>query len=165
MTKQSWSRGMSAKVFALTGVLAGVFALAPVAAIAGECPAGKSAQNSLATRATTPSGVTDNVIASIDLAQEQPRLRDHKFRLRRLVIQPGGVVPFHSHADRPAIIYIVSGTINEYSSECAVPIVHRAGEVARETHVTSHWWKNTSRKPAVLLSADILHDKADPKTM
>jgi quercetin dioxygenase-like cupin family protein len=74
-------------------------------------------------------------------------------------------VPWHSHAERPAIIYIVSGTIVEYASTCAVPIVHRAGDVARETHATSHWWKNTSNRPAVLLSADILHDKADPHMM
>ena len=35
------------------------------------------------------------------------------------------------------------------------------GEVARETHATSHWWKNTGDKTVVLLSADILHDKSD----
>ena len=85
--------------------------------------------------------------------------------MRRLDIKPGGEVAWHSHADRPAIIYIVSGTILEYSSTCRVPIVHRAGDVATETHVTSHWWKNRSSKPAVLLSADILHDKSDPHTM
>jgi hypothetical protein len=55
----------------------------------------------------------------------------------------------------------VSGEIVEYASNCAVPIVHKAGEVATETHVTSHWWKNDSKAPVVLLSADILHDHSD----
>jgi hypothetical protein len=39
--------------------------------------------------------------------------------------------------------------------------VHKAGDVAREIHTTSHWWKNTGDKTVVLLSADILHDKSD----
>ena len=43
-------------------------------------------------------------------------------RLRRLVVQPGGIVPFHSHAGRPALIITVSGDITEYRSTCAVPI-------------------------------------------
>ena len=75
-------------------------------------------------------------------------------RLRRLEIQPGGVVPWHSHGDRPAIIYIVQGEILEYASTCAVPILHKAGEVARETHATAHWWQNKSCSTVVLLSAD-----------
>lgn len=60
-------------------------------------------------------------------------------RLRRLAVQPGGIVPWHSHAVRPATFYIVSDLIVEYKSNCAVPILHKAGEVAVETHVTSHW--------------------------
>jgi quercetin dioxygenase-like cupin family protein len=147
------------------GAIATLWLTAAAPAVAGECPPGKMVTDGQKPGATAHKGVTDKVIASIDLAHEAPRLKDHKFRLRRLVVQPGGVVAWHSHAERPAIIYIVSGTIMEYSSNCAVPIVHRSGEVAQETHTTSHWWKNASRQPVVLLSADILHEKADPKTM
>jgi quercetin dioxygenase-like cupin family protein len=41
-------------------------------------------------------------------------------------------VPWHSHEDRPALIYVVSGTIFEYASNCAVPIEHKTGEVSVE---------------------------------
>ena len=81
--------------------------------------------------ATAAKDVTDIVLASIDLAKE-PAANDHQFRMRRLVIQPGGIVPWHSHDDRPALIYIVSGEITEYASNCAVPIMHKAGDVAPE---------------------------------
>jgi quercetin dioxygenase-like cupin family protein len=152
--------------FATAGLALASFVLLNAGnAVAGECPAGKSTAAGPKAGATAHKGVTDKVIASIDLNDEAPRLKDTKFRLRRLVVQPGGEVAWHSHADRPAIIYIVSGTITEYASTCAVPIVHKAGDVAAESHATSHWWKNTSSRPAVLLSADILHMKADPKTM
>jgi len=33
---------------------------------------------------------------------------------RKLTIEPGGVVPRHSHGDRPAIIYIAEREIVEY---------------------------------------------------
>ena len=154
-----------ARTLALTTLLAGSAAFISTSASAGECPANKVTVNGQKPGPTAHKNVTDKVIASIDLAQEAPNLKDHKFRLRQLVIQPGGVVAWHSHAERPAIIYIVSGSIVEYASTCAVPIVHKAGEVARETHATQHWWKNTTKKPVVLLSTDILHDKMDPHTM
>jgi quercetin dioxygenase-like cupin family protein len=101
------------------------------------------------------------VLAAIDLAQEPAKIEGRMLRLRRLTIEPGGVVPWHSHGDRPAIIYVVTGEVTEYASNCAVPIVHKSGEVARETHVTAHWWKNTGKETAVLLSADLLHDAND----
>lgn len=115
--------------------------------------------------ADKPKGVTDNVLTRIDLVNEPVMLKEHALRLRRLVIQPGGIVPWHSHTDRPAIIYIISGTITEYRSTCAVPIVHRAGEATAEVKGTSHWWKNTGRNTVVLLSADLFHDKEDPHAM
>jgi redox-sensitive bicupin YhaK (pirin superfamily) len=70
-------------------------------------------------------------------------------------IKPGGVLPWHQHANRPALIYMIQGEIVEYASTCAVPIVHRAGDVATETHATSHWWKNLGKETVVLLSADL----------
>lgn len=132
---------------------------------AGECPSSKVVDQGQQPGATAHKDVTDTVIGSIDLSREKPGLQNTKFRLRRLVVKPGGEVAWHSHADRPAIIYVVSGTITEYRSTCAVPIKHRAGEVAIETHQTSHWWKNKSGRPVILLSTDILQEGSDAKTM
>jgi len=147
---------------AATGATALVMALVSSSAFAGSCPAGKVVADRQGQKAgaTKPVGVTDTVLASIDLSKEMVALNDHQLRMRRLVIQPGGVVPWHSHADRPAIIYIVQGTVTEYASDCAVPIVHKAGEWSRDADV-SHWWKNTGKTTVVLISADILHDPKD----
>jgi quercetin dioxygenase-like cupin family protein len=134
-------------------------------AIAGECPADKRVADSGVQSDAPANNVTDSVIASIDLANEAPMLDGRAFRLRRLEIQPGGVVPWHSHEERPAIIYILSGEIIEHSSTCAVPILHKAGDVAQETHAVSHWWENTGSVPVVLLSADIFPAVMDPGMM
>ncbi|MCW5663190.1 MAG: cupin domain-containing protein [Piscinibacter sp.] len=132
-------------------------ALAAGAAFAGECPAGQRVADGQGQKPgpTAAVGVVDKVRASTDLAKEPAAIKGRQFRLRQLDIAPGGVVPWHSHNERPAMIYIVSGEVVEYASSCAVPIVHRAGDVAAEKNGTSHWWKNTGGTPAVLISVDL----------
>jgi quercetin dioxygenase-like cupin family protein len=146
---------------AVTGALAASLAISVSSAVAGECPAGNFKANVRAPDTTPATGVTDTVLASIDLAKEPVKLNDHLQRVRKLVIQPGGVVPWHSHTDRPALIYIIEGEIVEYASNCSVPILHKAGDVRAEVQGTSHWWKNLGDKTVTLLSFDILHDKTD----
>jgi quercetin dioxygenase-like cupin family protein len=131
-----------------------VIALTSAPAFAAECPAGQSGANALADAATMPQRVTDEVIASIDLG-DGDGLPGRSLRMRRLVVEPGGVVPLHAHNERPANIYIVSGEVTEYRSTCAVPITHRAGDVVAEQGETSHWWRNNSRRRTVLISADL----------
>lgn len=123
-------------------------------AFAGQCPAGHQGANDLAERLTTPKGVSDKVIGSIDLGSELG-VSGRDLRLRRLVIQPGGVVPFHSHNGRPAIIITLKGEVIEYASNCRAPIVHRAGETVNETAEVAHYWVNRGRSVVELLSADV----------
>ena len=153
MTQQSatFRRGL-----ALAGVVAATMTLAGPA-FAGTCPADKLRPDGSGEKmnAAPANNVTDAVLTSIDLAKEPAAMKDRLLRLRRLEIKPGGVVPWHQHANRPAIIYMLQGEIVEYASTCAVPIVHRAGDVATETHATSHWWKNLGKETVVLLSADV----------
>jgi quercetin dioxygenase-like cupin family protein len=133
------------------------------AAQAGECPASAMRPDARTTGETMPKAVTDNVLGAIPLG-DQIGVDGRQLRLRRLVVQPGGVVPWHSHTGRPALIITVAGSITEYRSTCAVPIEHPAGDVAREVKGVSHWWRNNTKQPAVLLSADVKADdvpKAD----
>ena len=143
--------------FALAGAVLAVLCLGAGSALAGECPAEHRVADGAGQKPgpTTPQGVTDVVRYSTDLSKEPIALQNRQFRLRQLEMQPGGIVPWHSHNERPAMIYIVSGEVVEYASSCAVPIVHRSGDVAPEKNGTSHWWKNTGSKPAVLISVDL----------
>lgn len=152
-------------------IAATVLALGAAAstAFAGECPADKRVADGQGQKMgpTAPVGVTDVVRASTDLAKEPASIKGRQFRLRQLEMQPGGVVPWHSHNERPAMIYIVSGEVVEYASSCAVPITHKAGDVAPEKNGTSHWWKNIGSTKAVLISVDLFPGEAqmDPHTM
>ena len=144
----------SLKTLSAASLLAiGGFALTP-AAMAGDCPAGKEGASPLAV-ATMPKDVTDNVIGAIDLGNGY-NVAGKTMRLRKLVLQPGGIVPNHSHAERPANIYVVDGAVTEYRSTCSVPIEHKTGDVAVEAGSLSHWWRNNTNKPVTLISADIV---------
>lgn len=143
------------KILSKTTPLAALALLAAASpAAAGTCA--KPGANALANAPTSPKGVTDTVIGSIDLGPEI-NVADRQLRTRRLVVQPGGIVPLHSHADRPALIVTVSGAITEYSSTCTVPIQHKAGDISREADGLSHYWINNGKVPAVLLSSDVHH--------
>ncbi|APO75881.1 cupin 2 domain-containing protein [Rhizobium etli 8C-3] len=125
-------------------------------AYAGECPADQVATEGMQPGEMMPKDVTDEVISSIDLASKGDAWKNSALRMRKLIVQPGGVVPWHSHETRPANIVIVSGSITEYRSTCKVPVEHKAGDVTAEFGALSHWWKNNGSEPAVLYSADIL---------
>lgn len=142
----------------LAAVTALMAASAATPAFAGECPAANVGANELAGAATMPKGVTDTVLSAVDLGSEI-NVDGRSLRMRRLVVQPGGVVPLHSHADRPALIITIEGEMTEYRSTCKTPIVHRAGDVSREAGGLSHWWQNNGKTVAVLLSSDVHNDK------
>jgi quercetin dioxygenase-like cupin family protein len=154
MTK-SQSLPQSWLALSIAGILAGALIAGVTAANAGECPAGKVTTDGQKAGATQHKAVTEKLLGAIDLAKEQVAVAGYHFRMRRLDIKPGGEVAWHDHAERPALIYVVSGTITEYSSHCAEPIVHKAGELSVEQGGLSHWWKNAGKEPAVLISADI----------
>jgi quercetin dioxygenase-like cupin family protein len=147
------------------GVIVGGMIVATVfvatSAMAGECPADKVKANAMKPVSTPGSGYTDTVLATIDLSKESIKAKDRVLRIRRLVFQPGAIVPWHSHDDRPALLLMIEGEMVEYRNTCLVPILHKTGEVAREVRGTSHWWKNESGKVAVMIASDILHDRTD----
>ncbi len=145
-------------------LLAGIISVAALPALAGECPAGKVGANALANAPSAPVGVTDTELATIDLSKENVKLNERRLRMRHMTIAPGGVVPLHDHADRPALIMVKSGEIYEHSSKCLVPILHKSGDIAREYMGTKHHWKNDTGAPVQLVIADIVNDKK-PETM
>ena len=135
--------------------LAGVIAAAP--ALAGSCPADKVLKTPRKIEAVTDaSKLTAEVVQTVDPTGWRG-MRGIMLRTRMLTILPGGFVPTHGHADRPAIIYIISGEIIEHSTTCSVPIVHKAGDSTAEYGPgLEHWWENKGAAPVVLTSSDLV---------
>jgi quercetin dioxygenase-like cupin family protein len=144
---------------AVAAVAAIAFMTLTAGAQAGECAAGKTKANAREAVKLAASGVTDTTLGAIDLGKEKAKIKGRELRFRRMVIEPGGVVPWHSHDDRPALIYVAEGEILEFASNCAGPIHHKAADLRTEKQGTAHWWKNLSDKPVVLFIGDV---RADP---
>jgi len=109
-----------------------------------------------------PVGVSDVTLGSIDLGRRPAHIEGRELRFRRLTIEPGGVVPWHSHDDRPALIFVQQGEIVEYASNCEVPIAHKTGDIRAEVFGTSHWWKNLGKETVILYVGDVRKDPTDP---
>ncbi|MEL6318823.1 MAG: cupin domain-containing protein [Pseudomonadota bacterium] len=104
---------------------------------------------------TEPVDETDTTLGEIDLSTIDLPVNQWSFRFRRVDVGVGGVVPFHSHERRPALLYIMQGEITEYSTAASGPVVRRAGETIPEFGAVSHWWRNTGDTPVVILAADL----------
>jgi quercetin dioxygenase-like cupin family protein len=144
----------------LAGIVVASLVSAP-AAFAGECPADKMKANVRPMVDHKAVGVTDVTLGSINLGKQPAAIKDRELRFRKLTIEPGGVVPWHSHDDRPALIFVQQGEIVEYASNCADPIVHKAGEIRPEVAGTAHWWKNLGKETVILYVGDIRRDPHD----
>jgi quercetin dioxygenase-like cupin family protein len=149
-----------ARVLALVVAIAGSMVVAS-AAVAGECPADKMKANTREKVDYKPVGVSDVTLGSIDLGKQPAHIEGRELRFRKLTIEPGGIVPWHSHDDRPALIFVQQGEIVEYASNCEVPITHKAGDIRPEVFGTSHWWKNLGKETVILYVGDVRKDPND----
>src|SRR5690348_15177034 len=100
MTTGNNSGRKTRRSLAAAGILATAIFAVSAPAWAGQCPADKVVAPGQGQQpgAMTPEGVTDQVLASIDLVKEIKGLSGRHLRIRELVIQPGGVVPWHTHS-------------------------------------------------------------------
>ena len=159
MTRHS-IQGRVVRGVLLAGLVASSASLV-TSAFAGSCPADKVKANAREPVTLAAKGVTDTTLAAIDLGKQMVGAKDHELRFRKLTIEPGGIVPWHSHDDRPALIFVQQGEISEYASNCEVPILHKAGDLRPEVSGTSHWWKNLGKETVILYVGDVRKDPTD----
>jgi quercetin dioxygenase-like cupin family protein len=103
---------------------------------------------------TETKGVGIKQLDTIDLGPEIQGMTGRQFRMRLITVEPGGVLGLHDHKDRPAIDYVISGTVVDHRG--AESKSYGPGTSIFETHDTVHWVENKGPGQAVLVSADIL---------
>lgn len=104
---------------------------------------------------TENKGVTIGTPTAIDLASQIEGVQGRALRMRVITVEPGGVIGLHTHKDRPAIAYVIRGTLTEHREGGGV-IEHRAGESWSVAIDVSHWEDNRGSEPLVLIAADIV---------
>jgi quercetin dioxygenase-like cupin family protein len=129
---------------------------ATVAALEGarvrECPADRTQANARSEGFGPTSGVESADVALTPLAHDPTRA----LRLRRITVQPGGVIAWHDHVAIQGMAVIVSGTMIELRNTCLDPIIYRGGDVAREDAQTAHSWRNEGDTSAVILVSHVV---------
>ena len=127
-----------------------------VAALEGarvrECPAGRTQADARSEGFGATSGVQSADVALTPLAHDPTRA----LRLRRLTVQPGGVIAWHDHTAIQGFAVLVSGEMVELRNTCLDPLTYRAGDIAREDVDTAHSWRNEGETPAVILVSHVV---------
>jgi quercetin dioxygenase-like cupin family protein len=116
------------------------------------CPAGRTLEGAHHEAFGPQHGVTAQDIALTPLASDPSRA----VRLRRIVIEPGGVVAWHTHDTLQGMAMVVSGEATEIRNTCMDMIRYRAGDVAIEDATTAHGWRNDGDAPATILVAHVV---------
>jgi len=99
-------------------------------------------------------GQSDEMLRSLDLTSEVTSTKGRMLRMRKVTLQPGGVLGLHNHVDRPAITYFLQGEVT-YHAEGKPDMVAKAGGGFAEGRATTHWAVNTGKVPAVWIAVDI----------
>lgn len=94
----------------------------------------------------------------VDLDGQIPGMEGRQLRLRLLTIEPGGHIKVHSHKNRPAAFYVISGATTITYGDGTVKRFP-AGTTGYAKVDTVHWHKNNEKEPAVFVAADIVQPK------
>ncbi len=116
------------------------------------CPNGRTLNGANHEAFGPQHGVVGTDIALTPLASDPTRA----VRMRRLVVEPGGVIAWHTHDQVQGSALVVSGEMTEIRNSCMDPIRYRAGDVAMEDAQTAHGWRNDGNVPAVIVTAHVV---------
>ena len=103
---------------------------------------------------TVDVGRSEEVLRSLDLTGELESGKGRSLRMRKLTLQPGGVLALHNHVDRPAVTYMLQGQMT-YHQEGRPDLVVNPGDGFADGRATTLWGENTGDVPAVWLGIDI----------
>lgn len=122
-------------------------------------PAQDTAEIAGLTGPAAPQGLSVEELGALALGREYAEnelLATRALRARLLVLEPGGVVPVHSHANRPAVTYILEGEPVQYRSDQPEPSRHAVGEVTFDGDGIAQWWANEGDVRVVFYVVDFV---------
>jgi quercetin dioxygenase-like cupin family protein len=100
-------------------------------------------------------GVSTQLLATVDLGPEIPGMEGHQLRMRMVAIEPGGVFgPVHDHQGRPGTVYVLQGTITDHRDGIATD--YGPGVGWPEDRNTVHWLENRGTVTATEISVDVV---------
>jgi quercetin dioxygenase-like cupin family protein len=107
---------------------------------------------------TENKGMSASQISGFELSKQGLKdLEQRQMRIRQIKLEPGGVVALHSHAKRPALTYVMKGSLMEHRKG-APDRAYNPGDVLTESTDVEHWAENRGSEAAVLISVDLFKE-------
>ena len=97
-------------------------------------------------------GVGAEVIATVDAGAAYPGMI---LRMRKVTFAPGASIPMHTHAERPEVTYVLSGTLTD-TRKGAASVEKKAGDTVTNGREVEHMPENKSGEPVVLIVVDFI---------
>jgi quercetin dioxygenase-like cupin family protein len=98
--------------------------------------------------------VSEEVLASIDLAKEITSVQKRELRLSRAIVSPGGHIGLHSHQGDPTLVYVLSGVLTNHHEDGAAE-EFGPGQVFAEFGPGAHWIENKGSAQVTFIVANI----------
>ena len=105
---------------------------------------------------SAPSTFAKVGVISAESMQTQLGLAGHKLQLREITIAPGGQIAKHSHATRPGLVKVISGTWTEGRPSGEQDFTGADPVAILEDSETVHWFWNRGAEPAAAFVCDIV---------
>lgn len=99
-------------------------------------------------------GISLKASSTLPLGEQIPELKGYGLQIRTIVLKPGAVAAYHSHAKRPVVAYLVSGNYTEHRDGQGVA-VHKPGDQWVEGADVAHWSENRGTENSYLINVEV----------
>jgi quercetin dioxygenase-like cupin family protein len=99
-------------------------------------------------------GLSADHLRSLTLTEEIDSVKGRPLRMRKITLQPGGVLGIHTHKDRPAVSYFLQGEVT-YHQDGKPDVTVKPGQGFAEGKDTTHWAENRGKVPAIWIAVDV----------
>lgn len=103
---------------------------------------------------TETTGISLEASSTLKLGDQIPALKGYALQIRTIVLKPGAVAGYHSHAKRPVVAYLVNGNYTEHRDGRGV-VDHKPGEQWVEGADVAHWSENRGTETTYLINVEV----------
>lgn len=103
-------------------------------------------------------GISLESSSTLGLGAQIPALKGYALQIRVIVLKPGAVAAYHSHARRPVVAYLVNGDYTEHRDGQGV-VVHKPGDQWVEGADVAHWSENRGNESARLINVEVFRTR------
>ncbi len=79
-----------------------------------------------------------------------------RLRTRVFIVEPGGVIPLHSHKDDPTVAYYYGGPLSEFNFDGKALGQRGGGKAYADDRTVNHWYENRSKETATVVVSDVV---------